>query len=243
MRRNQDGGALDGVHAALRIVFVPVHPDGWPIIGGAALASLLLGLLFGPLGWLGAAATAWCVYFFRDPDRVVPTRPGLVVSPADGKVDNVTQAPPPPELRLGDEPRTRVSIFLNIFDVHVQRVPVEGTVIKAVYHPGRFFNATLDKASEENERMAVAIDVGRERTLAVVQIAGLIARRIRCDLEEGDSVTTGERYGLIRFGSRVDVYLPVGVDALVAPGQSMIGGESVIADLRSDEPARGGEIR
>jgi phosphatidylserine decarboxylase len=187
--------------------------------------------------------TAWCTYFFRDPPRVTPTRSGLVVSPADGVVQMIQPAVPPEELGLGRQPLTRISVFMNVFDVHVNRTPVSGTVANLAYRPGKFFNASLDKASEFNERQAIRLRLEDGRDLAVVQIAGLVARRIRCDLKQGQAVRTGERFGLIRFGSRLDVYLPEGVSPLVAVGQTTIAGETVIADLAAAEPARHGEER
>jgi phosphatidylserine decarboxylase len=195
------------------------------------------------LGWLGALATAWCAFFFRDPDRVTPLREHLVVSPADGLVQAIQPAVPPAELAMPSGSRIRISIFLNIFDVHVNRVPTDGTVTRLAYRPGKFFNAALDKASELNERQSVHLTCRDGRELGFVQIAGLVARRIRCDLREGQSVRAGERFGLIRFGSRLDVYLPPGVHPLVTVGQRMVGGETVIADLASDEQPRGGEVR
>lgn len=224
-------------------VLVPINRAGWPFIALFAAVTAVLAFIAEPLGWLGVIVTAWCVYFFRDPDRVVPAREGLVVAPADGTVQLIVPAVPPPELGMGDEPRMRVSVFLTVIDVHVNRSPVAGTVAKTVYNKGKFLNAALDKASEENERMAVRLDLADGRTVAVVQIAGLIARRIICNLAEGQRVLTGERYGLIRFGSRTDVYLPPGVQPLVVVGQKAVGGETVIADLNSTEPPRLGEVR
>ena len=225
-------------------VLVPVNRDGWPFIAAFALISILLGSLISePLGWLGALATAWCVYFFRDPDRVTPARGNLVVSPADGLVQMIQPAVPPSELGMTPGPLTRVSVFLNVFDVHVNRVPADGVVTRLAYRPGKFFNAALEKASELNERQSVRMTMPDGREMAFVQIAGLVARRIRCDLKEGQALRAGERFGLIRFGSRVDVYLPSGAQPLVAIGQRMIAGETVIADLASNEPARDGEVR
>jgi phosphatidylserine decarboxylase len=227
----------------LKSVLVPIHRAGWPFIGLFAVVTVGLALVAQPLGWLGLVLTAWCTYFFRNPDRVTPTRDGLVVSPADGVVQLIDQAPPPAELGMGDQPRTRVAVFMNVFNVHVNRSPVDGTVTAASYRPGKFFNASLDKASEFNERQSLRLTLDDGRDLACIQIAGLIARRIRCDVGEGSSLRAGERFGLIRFGSRLDVYLPEGAVPLVAVGQSAIAGETVIADLKSDEPARAGETR
>ncbi len=229
---------------AIDTVIVPIHRAGWPFIAAFAVASLLLGLLAAePLGWVGLLATAWCAYFFRDPDRTTPTRDGLLVSPADGRVIMIVPAVPPPELKMGDKPLTRVSVFLNVFNVHVNRVPADGTIVAAEYHPGAFLNAAMDKASDENERMAVRQRLPDGREIAYVQIAGLVARRIICTLKPGQTVKAGERFGLIRFGSRTDLYLPDGVAPLVCVGQSTIGGETVIADLNSREPQRMGEVR
>jgi phosphatidylserine decarboxylase len=224
-------------------MLVPVHRAGWPFIAGFALASLLLMFLSTPLGVLGLLATAWCVYFFRDPDRQTPTRQGLVVSAADGVVSAITEASPPPGLGLPDRPLTRISVFLSVFDVHVNRAPIDGTVETVCYRPGTFVNAALDKASEDNERNALRITVSDGLSIVVVQIAGLIARRISCWVSQGQAVQAGERFGLIRFGSRVDVYLPDGIAPLVAPGQRCIGGETVIADLRAQEAPRLAERR
>ena len=224
-------------------VFVPINRAGWPFIVAAFVIAVVLGFLWAPLFWLGFLATAFCVYFFRDPPRVTPTREGLIVSPADGRLEMIGQAPPPPELEMGDEPLTRVSVFLNVFDVHVNRVPLGGVVEGLSYRPGKFLNAALDKASEENERMSVKLESEDGRQIAFVQIAGLIARRIKCNLKLGNRVETGQVFGLIRFGSRMDVYLPQGVQPLVALGQRMVAGETVIADLQTQEPQRVGEKR
>ena len=215
----------------------PIHKEGYPFIGGFALASLVLFWLWSPLGWLGAMATIWCVYFFRDPDRVTPVREGIVVSPADGRVSLITNAVPPKDLELGERPLPRVSIFMSVFDCHVNRSPVTGRIERIAYHHGAFLSADLDKASENNERnsLVIATDKGR---IGVVQIAGLVARRILCFVRTGASVGVGERIGMIRFGSRLDVYLPDGVRPLVAEGQTAIAGETIIADLRAGDPQR-----
>jgi len=227
----------------LKDIFIPIHRAGWPFIGGAVAGAVVLSLLWEPLLWLGLLAAAFCTYFFRDPERITPVRAGLVVSPADGLVSAVEPAAPPPELGMGAAALPRISIFLNVFDVHINRVPADGTVTSLAYRKGTFVNASLDKASEENERQSVRMTMPDGRDIAFVQIAGLIARRIVCDLVEGQAVRAGERFGLIRFGSRADVYLPVGTSPLVVPGQRMIGGETVIADLQSSEGPRGGEAR
>ncbi|WP_267901367.1 phosphatidylserine decarboxylase [Amaricoccus solimangrovi] len=224
-------------------VVKPIHREGWKFIPVFGIVALLLFLVWEPLGWLGLGLTVWCYYFFRDPKRVTPTRPGLFVSPADGVVSLIEPAAPPPELGLGPEPRTRVSVFMNVFDCHVNRTPIAGTVTKVAYRPGKFLNASLDKASVDNERNALALRLADGRDIAVVQIAGLVARRILCETKEGATLATGQRFGMIRFGSRVDVYLPDGVAPLVAIGQGTIAGETVIADLAGSEPARLGEVR
>jgi phosphatidylserine decarboxylase len=215
----------------LRLVLAPPHPAGRPFLLGG-IAAIALGLAIGTwLCWLGLIFVLFCLYFFRDPERVPPGRPGAVLAPADGHVVSVAPAVPPPELGLGPESRWRVGIFLSVLDVHVNRVPVDGTVTRIAYRHGAFVNAALDKASEDNERNAIAIRLTDGREIAVVQIAGLIARRILCDIREGDAVQAGTRFGIIRFGSRTDLYLPEGVRPLVAEGQTMIGGETVIAEL------------
>lgn len=215
----------------IRLVLAPPHPAGRPFIG-VGLAAIVLGLLLaGWLAWLGLLFVLFCCFFFRDPERVPPGRPGTLLAPADGKVTSVSPAVPPPELGLGTAPRWRVSIFLSVLDVHVNRVPADGTVTRVSYRHGRFVSANLDKAADENERNAVAIRLSGGSEIAVVQIAGLIARRIICTLREGDAVRAGMRFGIIRFGSRTDLYLPVGVSPLVAEGQTMVGGETVVAEL------------
>lgn len=228
---------------AIRSVLVPLHPEGWRFVGIFSAITLVLFWLWTPLGWLGAVLTCWCAYFFRNPDRVTPDRDGLVVSPADGVVQMIVEAAPPPELDMGDAPRTRISVFMNVFNVHVNRVPASGTISALAYHPGKFLNATLDKASEDNERQSVRMTTDQNKDIAFVQIAGLVARRIRCDLADGQVVEAGERFGLIRFGSRLDIYLDDGMTPLVAVGQLAVAGETVIADTRSDEPARTGVVR
>jgi phosphatidylserine decarboxylase len=217
--------------ASLRMVLAPPHPAGYPFLVGAGVAILAGILLGGWLVWLGLLFGLFCCYFFRDPARVPPARDGLLLAPADGKVTSIAAVPPPPELGLGTAARWRVGIFLSVLDVHVNRVPADGTVTRIAYRHGSFFNAGLDKASERNERNALALRLADGREIAVVQIAGLIARRIVCDVREGDAVRAGERFGIIRFGSRTDLYLPEGVSPLVAAGQTMIGGETVIAEL------------
>jgi phosphatidylserine decarboxylase len=204
----------------------------------AAVAALIFLLVWPPLGWVLVVLALFIAYFFRDPERVTPLREGLIISPADGRVSSIETVRPPIELGLGDVQRQRVSIFLSVLDVHINRSPVAGRIKRSVYVPGAFVNAALDKASEENERRALVIEQADGTEIAVVQIAGLIARRIVTFKGEGESVGIGERFGLIRFGSRVDVYLPPGRTSLVAVGQLAIGGETVIADLKSAEPER-----
>ena len=222
---------------SIRSQLTPIHPEGYPFIGGFALASLILFWLWTPLGWLATVATLWCAYFFRDPPRVTPAREGIVVAPADGRVSQLANAVPPPELGLGARPLPRISIFMSVFDCHVNRSPVAGRIERMVYRAGKFLSADLDKASEDNERNSFVIATAGAR-IAVIQIAGLVARRIVPFVREGDAIAAGQRIGLIRFGSRVDVYLPEGARALVAEGQTAIAGETVLADLKAAEPGR-----
>jgi len=219
-------------------IFVPIHREGYRFIGIFAVLALLLFFLWQPLGWLGVIATLWCVYFFRDPVRVTPLREGLVISPADGRVSLIVEVMPPPELDLGDKPLTRISVFMNVFDCHVNRSPVAGRIVKMVYVPGKFINAELDKASEHNERQCLTIETAAKKRFGVVQIAGLVARRIVGFVGENEPIGAGERFGLIRFGSRLDVYLPAGYKALVGVGQRAIAGETVLADIASKEATR-----
>jgi len=225
------------IYDSIRAQIVPITPEGYPFIGAFALAGLVLFWLWTPLGWIATVLTVWCILFFRDPPRVTPVRDGLVVSPADGRVSQITTAPPPHELGLGAAPMLRVSIFMSVFDCHINRSPVAGRVEKIIYQPGKFFNADLDKASADNERNSLVIATAGAR-VAVVQIAGMIARRIVCFVREGQPVGCGERFGMIRFGSRLDVYLPEGTPPLVAVGQTAIGGETALADLRTGDAGR-----
>jgi len=218
--------------------FVPIHRDGHKFIAVAALVTLILFLIAPPLGWIGVLATASCAYFFRDPDRVVPSRPDAVVSPADGKIAAIAEVVPPRELALGAEKRVRVSVFLSVLDVHIVRTPVAGRIVGSVYVPGKFLNAELDKASDENERQALVVETAGGKKFGLMLIAGLIARRIVTFVGEGTSVAAGERIGLIRFGSRVDVYLPAEAKVVVSVGQTAIGGETVMAELAPESPAR-----
>ena len=219
------------IYDSIRSQIVPVTPEGYPFIGAFAFVSLILFWLWSPLGWLGTLATLWCAYFFRDPPRVTPVRDGLVVAPADGRVSQVTTVVPPSELGLGAKP------LMSVFDCHVNRSPVTGKIEKIVYQPGKFVSADLDKASAYNERNSLVIATAGTH-IAVVQIAGLVARRIVCFVRNGDSINTGQRFGMIRFGSRLDVYLPESTPTLVAVGQTSIAGETVLADLRTSEAGR-----
>jgi phosphatidylserine decarboxylase len=227
------------VVASIRKQLAPIHPEGYLFIALFALAALALGWLWSPLGWIGWLLTAWCIYFFRDPPRVTAMREGLVISPADGRVDMVGYFIPPPELELGEKPLPRVTIFMSVFDCHVNRAPVAGKITKVAYKPGLFLSADLDKASEDNERNGIVIDSAAGR-FGIVQIAGLLARRIVSfdNAREGAAIQAGERFGLIRFGSRVDVYMPEDAKPLVGVGQTSLAGETILADLSSKEAQR-----
>lgn len=216
----------------------PMHPEGRKFVGVFAAVTVLLFLIWSALGWIGLGLTIWCYYFFRDPSRVTPRRNGLIVSPADGIVSLIEKTVPPAELGMPDMALTRISIFMSVFNCHVNRAPIAGQITSIAYRPGKFFNASLDKASVDNERNSLCIEMADGRKLAVVQIAGLVARRIVCFSAKGDTLRTGERFGLIRFGSRLDVYLPDGVEPMVNLGQTMVAGETVLADLAATEPAR-----
>ena len=222
---------------SMRRILVPIHKEGYPFILIALFATIVLGWLWSPLGWIGAILTVWVCYFFRDPPRVTPIREGLVVSPADGRVSLITTAMPPAELDLPQEPMTRISVFMNVFDCHVNRSPVTGRILQILYTPGLFLNAELDKASDDNERNALVIETGGTK-IGVVQIAGLVARRIVSFVKTGDTLSAGERFGLIRFGSRLDIYVPLSTQVLVGLGQMAVAGETVLADLTAKEPAR-----
>ncbi len=217
---------------SIRSQLAPVNREGYPFIGGFALASLVLFWLWPPLGWLGVVATLWCVYFFRDPARVTPARDGVVVAPADGRISRIADAVPPEELELGALPLPRISIFMSVFDCHVNRSPLAGRVERMVYRAGAFLSADLDKASESNERNSFVIAADGGVRIAVIQIAGLVARRIVPFVRAGEAVGAGQRIGMIRFGSRVDVYLPAGTRPLVAEGQTAIAGETVLAEIK-----------
>ena len=226
-----------------RYILPNIHNEGWKFVGIFAAITALLAMIWQPLGWIGLVLTVWCFYFFRDPERVTPDKPDLVVSPADGTVQMITKVKAPEELGLGDAKFTRVSVFMSVFNVHVNRAPAEGKILKSVYVPGKFLNATLDKASKDNERQILAMKTKGGKTLCFVQIAGLVARRILCEATEGMEYKAGERFGLIRFGSRLDVYLPEGVEPQVCLGQTMVAGETVIADLGSNARQMNGIIR
>jgi phosphatidylserine decarboxylase len=224
--------------ASVRSQLVPINQEGYPFIATFGIASLILMWLWSPLGWLGVIGTLWCVYFFRDPPRVTPLREGLVISPADGRVSRVVNAVPPAELALGDRAVARISIFMSVFDCHVNRSPVTGRIERMAYRAGLFINADLDKASDDNERNCVLIKTASGARIGVVQIAGLVARRIVPFVREGTAIGAGERIGMIRFGSRVDVYLADGGRPLVAEGQIAVAGETIIADLHGGDPGR-----
>ena len=213
-----------------------IHKEGFLFVGIFLIITLILSLIHSVLGYMGLILTGWCAYFFRDPDRVVPTQDGLIVSPADGVVHTIVEdAETPEEMDLPKGKWTRVSIFLNVFNVHVNRVPLGGKIIKSIYHPGKFLNASLDKASKDNERQSLVVETEGKNIIGFTQIAGLIARRIRCDIREGDAVKTGQRFGLIRFGSRCDIYLPSTLTPQIIVGQKTIAGETILADIKAKD--------
>ncbi len=212
-----------------------IHREGWPFIAVTLALAFLTAFFFAPLFWLLLILSGWMVVFFRDPVRVVPTSPGLVVSPADGRVEPIVRATPPAELGLGAEALTRISVFMNVFDCHINRAPIRGRVTRIAYKAGKFVNADLDKASEQNERNSLLIEAPGGQWVGVVQIAGLVARRIRCWTSQGTELATGERIGMIRFGSRLDVYLPDGSLTVAGAGQRAIAGETVLALLPGAE--------
>lgn len=213
----------------------PIHREGLPIIAVFVAATVGVWWLWTPLGVVATVPALWCLWFFRDPERIPPGRSGLILAPADGRVLPIVKAPPPEELGMGAEERTRVSIFMNIFNVHVNRIPADGCITAVHYRPGRFLNASFDKASIHNERQSMRMTTDSGLDLAFVQIAGLVARRIRSKIAVGDHVTAGARFGIIRFGSRVDIYLPDGVEPLVCEGEVTVAGETAIADPQSNE--------
>ena len=218
----------------------PMHREGIKFILIFSVISLILFFIYIPLGWVGISLTIWCYYFFRDPKRTIPVRDGLLVSPADGVISLIEKTMPPPELDIEKEELTRISVFMNVFNCHVNRSPIAGKVMEINYRPGKFFNASLDKASVDNERNSLVLQIPDGRQIVVVQIAGLVARRIVSFVKPKQTLRIGQRFGLIRFGSRVDIYLPTGVQPLVCIGQIMVSGETVIADLNSKELARDG---
>ncbi|MFN3720699.1 MAG: phosphatidylserine decarboxylase [Rhizobium rhizophilum] len=216
----------------IRKTIVPVHKEGYPFIAAFFVASLVLGWIWDPLFWVGLVLTLWCAYFFRDPERVTPQDDDLVISPADGRVSSVQMSIPPEELNLGHEPMLRITVFMNVFNCHVNRAPVRGRVTTIAYKEGQFLNAELDKASIDNERNGLVIE-SKNGQIGVVQIAGLVARRIICWTNQNQPLDAGERFGLIRFGSRLDVFLPAGFEPRVSLGQTAIAGETVIAEFGS----------
>jgi phosphatidylserine decarboxylase len=223
--------------ASIRSSLVPVHRAGYPFIAIGLILTIAAGFVSSALAWIAAIITGWVIHFFRDPPRTTPQSAELIVSPADGRVSMIVEVLPPPELQLPAKPMLRVSVFMSIFDCHVNRMPIAGRVSRIAYTPGRFVNADLDKASEHNERNALAI-ASAHGPIAVVQIAGLIARRIVHWVAPDDELAVGERFGLIRFGSRLDVYMPVGSDVLVAVGQRAVAGETPLADLSTAKTQR-----
>ena len=215
----------------MKVIAVPMHPEGRKFVAIFAAITAALWLVWEPLFWLGVGMTVWCYYFFRDPVRSVAQKPGLILSPADGVISLITKTVPPTEMLLGDKPLTRVSVFMNVFNCHVNRAPMAGEVIAITYHHGKFVNASLDKASEHNERNSITIEGVDKTRIGVTQIAGLVARRIVCFTKVGNGLSMGERFGLIRFGSRLDVFLPDGVEPAVGLGQTAVAGETVLAHL------------
>jgi len=221
-------GSHMSIMQSIRNGLSPIHPEGYPFIAAFFIGSLVLGWIWNPLFWFGFVLTIWCIYFFRDPERVTPVGADLVVSPADGRISAVGQAVPPEKLGLSQEEMIRVSIFMDVFSCHINRIPVDGKIKSIVYSEGRFANAELDKASEHNERNGLIIH-SAHGDFGVVQVAGLVARRIVCWAKTGDEVVAGKRFGLIRFGSRLDIYLPVGCKVQVSTGQKAVAGETVLA--------------
>ena len=226
-----------------RYILPNIHNEGWKFVGLFAAVTALLAIIWSPLGWIGLISTAWCYFFFRDPERVTPQIKDVVVSPADGIVQMITEVEGPEELAMNNQKYNRVSVFMSVFNVHVNRAPAEGKITKAVYVPGKFINATLDKASKDNERQLLAMKTSSGKDIAFVQIAGLVARRIVCDAASGQEYKAGERFGMIRFGSRLDVYLPLEIKPQVVVGQTMIAGETIIANLTSGAAEISGEVR
>lgn len=226
-----------------RYIFPNINNDGWKFISIFAAATALLAIIWIPLGLIGLILTIWCYYFFRDPDRIVPQIKDVVVSPADGIVQMITRVTGPEELGLNTKTYNRISIFMSVFNVHVNRAPASGKILKLAYVKGKFFNATLDKASKDNERQLLAMRTESGKEIAFVQIAGLVARRIVCYAKEGQSYQAGERFGHIRFGSRLDVYLPTDIEPQVCIGQTMVAGETILANMKSDAPRVEGAVK
>lgn len=217
---------------AVKMAAFPIHKEGYTFIVIFALVTAILALLSNTLGLIGLVLTLWCVFFFRDPERVIPVEENIIVSPADGVVTRVEyDVTAPEELGYGKKKFNKVTVFLNVFNVHVNRVPVGGTITKVNYKPGKFLSANANEASEENERNSVVVKTANGTEIVFIQIAGLVARRIISDLKEGQHVATGDRYGIIRFGSRADMYFPENVEIKSLVGQTMIGGETIIAKL------------
>ena len=225
-----------------RFILPPIHSEGWRFVGIFAAVTVLMWILFKPVGLICLVLTIWCYFFFRDPRRVIPAGENLVLSPADGIVSKITEVVPPKELEIGDEPMTRISVFMSVFNVHVNRVPMSGKIIKMFYRPGAFVNVSLDKESENNERQELAMETVTGHKIAFVQIAGLVARRIVTFVKEGDQLKAGERFGLIRFGSRLDVYLPKGIAIQVVEGQTAVAGETILADISVEGQNRQGDV-
>ena len=215
----------------MKVIAVPMHPEGRKFVAIFAAVAAALWLVWEPFFWLGVGMTVWCYYFFRDPVRSVAQKPGLILSPADGVISLITKTVPPVEMLLGNKALTRVSVFMNVFNCHVNRAPMAGEVIAITYHHGKFVNASLDKASEHNERNSLTIEAADKTRIGVTQIAGLVARRIVCFTKVGNGLSVGERFGLIRFGSRLDVFLPEGIEPAVGLGQTAVAGETVLAHL------------
>lgn len=235
---------MKSINISWRTYLLPnIHNEGWRFVGIFAAVTALLAIIWEPLGWIGLLLTVWCYFFFRDPERVTPLIENVVVSPADGIVQMIAKVKAPEELDMGDQMFTRVSVFMSVFNVHVNRAPAEGKITQSVYVPGKFLNATMDKASKDNERQLLAMKTKSGKDICFVQIAGLVARRIVCDATVGQDYKAGERFGMIRFGSRLDVYLPEGVEPQVVLGQTMVAGESIIANLESKAPEMTGVAR
>ncbi len=226
-----------------KYLFPNINNDGWRFISIFAAATAVLAIIWLPLGLIGLVLTVWCYYFFRDPDRITPQIKNVVVAPADGIVQMITRVTGPEELGLNNKTFNRISIFMSVFNVHVNRAPASGKIIRKAYIKGKFFNATLDKASKDNERQLLAMRTECGKEIAFVQIAGLIARRIICYAKDGQQYQAGERFGHIRFGSRLDVYLPTDIEPQVCVGQTMIAGETILANLKSEAPRVEGAVK